>query len=205
MATLTIDSSDFVEAVDGAKSLRFDDEKQQANFELGVTMAVHSWEALEVAVASGWGGPDSEAKREWISAIVVDLFNEKIVDVQLIEDTILNAMIDEFDVNVEDDSSLPVAAKVITFYRQCLDQDYATIRELYNSWQSKANERLAKRQQLSVNVQEDPENPSDDDDDEEQEQIPVLKETADVEMEDAGPIIDDDGFELVQKKGRRRN
>ena len=34
---------------------------------------------------------------------------------------------------------------------------------------------------------------------------PALKE--DVEMEEAepqGPVIDDDGFELVQKKGRRR-
>jgi pre-rRNA-processing protein TSR2 len=217
MATITVDSSDFVEAPEHARSLRFEEEKQQANFELGVSMAIHSWDALETAVANGWGGANSEEKRDWITAIVVDLFDEKIVDVQLVEDTILNAMVDEFDVNVEDDSSLPIADKVIKFYRQCVDKDYSKIHQLYQSWQQRANERAAKRAQLAVQVQQDPTNPDDSDDsdadeeDGDDEEIPQLQggEPAkeDVEMDDVdnGPIIDDDGFELVQKKGRRRH
>lgn len=99
-----------VEAPTEAKNLQFEDEKQQARFELGVSMMVYKWEALEVAVANSWGGPSSAEKRDWITAIVVDLFkSEKIVDAATIEETLLYAMIDEFDTNVEDESTVPIA------------------------------------------------------------------------------------------------
>ena len=55
-----------VEAPTEAKNLQFEDEKQQARFELGVSMMVYKWEALEVAVANSWGGPSSAEKRDWI-------------------------------------------------------------------------------------------------------------------------------------------
>lgn len=211
-----IDSSDFVEAQEGDKSLRFSDEKQQANFELGVSMIIHSWEALEIAVANQWGGAQSEAKRDWITAIVVELFDEKIVDIELIEETILNAMVDEFDVNVEDDSSLIIADKVIKAYRQCFQKDYTKIHQLFNDWQSKQQERTQRLNNLrNVQINEDPQNPDDSDDEEDDdEEVPSLQagepiqedvEMSDVDNEPSGPIIDDDGFELVQKKGKRRN
>lgn len=212
-----IDSSDFVEALEGEKSLKFVDEKQQANFELGVSMIVYSWEALEIAVANQWGGAQSEAKRDWITAIVIDLFNEKIVDVELVEETILNAMVDEFDVNVEDDSSLPIADNIIKIYRKCADKDYTQVHQLYETWQQKQQDRSSRQNNLNVTVNEDPENPdvSDEDEDEDQEdgndapQLIGQPIQEDVEMGDAdnepsGPVVDDDGFELVQKKGKKR-
>lgn len=212
-----IDSSDFVEAQEGDNSLRFTEEKQQANFELGVSMIIHSWEALEIAVANQWGGAQSEAKRDWITAIVIELFDGKIVDIELIEETILNAMVDEFDVNVEDDSSLIIADKVIKAYRQCFEKNYTKIHQLFNDWQSKQQERAQRLNNLrNVQINEDPENPDasdDDEDEEEDEEVPKLQgepiqedvEMGDANNESAGPIIDDDGFELVQKKGKRRN
>lgn len=211
--SVVIDSTDFVQAPEGSNSLRFTDDKQQANFELGVSMVVHSWNALEIAVANQWGGGQSEEKRDWITAIVVDLFNGKAVDIELIEETILNAMADEFDVHVEDDSSLPIADKVIKVYRQCAEQDYTTVRQMFDAWQQKQNDRAQRAQQFAVNIQADPNNPDssddedEDDEDEHHEHVPQLQDD-DVEMGDAesqGPIIDDDGFELVQKKGKRRN
>ncbi|CCH43550.1 Pre-rRNA-processing protein [Wickerhamomyces ciferrii] len=209
-----IDSTDYVEAQEGSKSLKFPIEKQQANFELGVSMIIYSWEALDIAVANQWGGAQSEAKRDWITAIVLDLFDEKIVDVELIEETILNAMIDEFDVNVEDDSSLIIADRIIKIYRKCFDQDYKEVHELYSKWEIKQKERSARN--LNITINEDPLNPdsSDDDDDDDEDDEEPSKITGepideDVEMggvdEPQGPIVDDDGFELVQKKGKKRN
>lgn len=204
---IQIDVSDFVEAPEG-QTLGFSDEKQQANFELGVSMVIHSWEILNIAVVNGWGGPRSSDKRDWISDIVVDLFKGPVVDIELIEETILNAMLDEFDVNVEDESSLPIAAKVIGIYRQVASGDYSTVRSMYEQWKQKGTQK----EQYQVQIQEDPENPGvsdndDDDDDEEDDEVELVAEQMDIDapQEPQGPIVDDDGFELVQKKGRRRH
>lgn len=47
---------------------------QHSRFELGVCMAVYSWENLTVAVQSGWGGPDSADKRDWLTGSIVELY-----------------------------------------------------------------------------------------------------------------------------------
>ncbi|CCE91688.1 Tsr2p TDEL_0D01040 [Torulaspora delbrueckii] len=194
-----------VEAPTEAKNLQFEDEKQQARFELGVSMMVYKWEALEVAVANSWGGPSSAEKRDWITAIVVDLFkSEKIVDAATIEETLLYAMIDEFDTNVEDESTVPIAVGIIDIYKQCQVQDYSTVEQLYTKWVEKQNSGESAK---VITIEEDPLNPdasSCDEGDEEDEDEGEGEE--DIEMNDqpsSGPVVDEDGFELVQKKGRR--
>lgn len=113
MAT-SIDPTDYVEVENG--TLTFSNEKEQAKFELGVCMAVYKWEELATAVENSWGGPKSAEKRDWISGIVIDLFKEShAVDIQLIEETLLYAMVDEFDVQVDNDSALEIAALVMAF------------------------------------------------------------------------------------------
>lgn len=194
-----------VEAPTEAKNLQFEDEKQQARFELGVSMMVYKWEALEVAVANSWGGPSSAEKRDWITAIVVDLFkSEKIVDAATIEETLLYAMIDEFDTNVEDESTVPIAVGIIDIYKQCQVQDYSTVEQLYTKWVEKQNSGESAK---VITIEEDPLNPdasSCDEGDEEDEDEGEGEE--DIEMNDqpsSGPVVDEDGFELVQKEGRR--
>lgn len=194
-----------VEAPTEAKNLQFEDEKQQARFELGVSMMVYKWEALEVAVANSWGGPSSAEKRDWITAIIVDLFkSEKIVDAATIEETLLYAMIDEFDTNVEDESTVPIAVGIIDIYKQCQVQDYSTVEQLYTKWVEKQNSGESAK---VITIEEDPLNPdasSCDEGDEEDEDEGEGEE--DIEMNDqpsSGPVVDEDGFELVQKKGRR--
>lgn len=206
MSSENVDS--FVEAPVGAKNLEFEDEKQQARFELGVSMMVYKWGALEVAVANNWGGPSSAEKRDWVTAIVVDLFkDEKFVDAAMIEETLLYAMIDEFDTNVEDESALPIAVGVIDIYKQCQALDYSVVEELYTNWLERQKTGETAQSQV-VQIQEDPLNPDvsscDESDHEEYEQ--EAEEEADVEMTQGSrnePVVDEDGFELVQKKGRR--
>lgn len=196
-----------VEAPIEAKNLEFEDEKQQARFELGVSMMIYKWEALEVAVANGWGGPSSAEKRDWITAIVVDLFKgEKVVDAAMIEETLLYAMIDEFDTNVEDESTVPIAVGIIDVYKQCQVGDYSTVEQMYGKWAEK-QESGEDAQAKVIRIEEDPLNPdssSSDEGEEEEDGAEMVEE--DVEMDDQPShqaVFDEDGFELVQKKGRR--
>ena len=198
-----IDAADYVEAENGSKTLRFGDEKQQAKFELGVCMAVYKWDELNTAVENSWGGANSAEKRDWISGIVIELFEEKLVDVGLIEETLLYAMVDEFDTEVDNDSALIIADLIMRIYRLVAQRDYALVDELYQKWTHKQS---LKQQQNKVVVSADPNNPdASDESDDEDEEAPQLVEENDMDMEeDNGPIIDDDGKQMVQKGRRHR-
>ncbi|RCK60932.1 Pre-rRNA-processing protein TSR2 [Candida viswanathii] len=208
--TTQIDPTDYVESE--TSTLIFPDIKQQAKFELGVCMAVHKWEELATAVDNSWGGPRSSEKRDWISGIVIELFAEsKIVDVQLIEETLLYAMVDEFDTQVDNDSALEIADLIVRMYRDVMRLEYGVIDGLYERWVAKGGDRKG-GEGKKVHVENDPNNPdvSDDEEEEEEEEEEDDHDGMDVDepMEEApqlaGPIVDDDGFELVQSKGRRR-
>lgn len=197
-----IDPTDFVEVEGDQIQLKFGDPKQQAKFELGVCMAIHKWEELATAVDNSWGGPNSADKRDWISGIVIDLFEEKAVDVILIEDTLLYAMADEFDTQVDNDSALVIGDLVLKVYRDCAAKDYSRVDDLYQKYQHRVQLRLSNK----VVVDADPNNPDvSDDEEEDEDEVPVLAQDDGMDIDEpAGPIVDDDGFELVQKKGRRR-
>ena len=198
----SIDPTDFVQVEDDSTSLKFEDPKQQAKFELGVCMAIYKWEELATAVENSWGGPTSADKRDWLSGVIIDLFDEKAVDIMLIEETLLYAMVDEFDTEIDNDSALIIGDLILKLYRDCALKNYARVDELYANYQQK--QALGARAQ-KVEISADPNNPdvSDDDDEEEDESAPQLVEEDSMDV-DNGPVIDDDGFELVQPKGPRR-
>ncbi|CAK9438831.1 uncharacterized protein LODBEIA_P30550 [Lodderomyces beijingensis] len=206
----SIDTTEFVEVETG--TLKFENETQQAKFELGTCMAVYKWEELATAVENSWGGANSAEKRDWICGVIIDLFAEsKAVDVQLIEETLLYAMLDEFDTEVDNDSGLEIAALVMKFYKQVSEQKYDEIAQLYAKWLEKKERGV---QNHHVHVQEDPNNP-DVSDNEGEEEVENEAEAEDMAIDidepelvehqsaELGPIVDDDGFELVQKGGRR--
>ena len=210
---MEFDETVYVEAPQGQGNLMFSDEKQQARFELGCSMMVYKWDALDIAVDNQWGGPESAEKRDWITGIIVDLFkNEKIVDAALLEETLLYAMVDEFDTNVEDDSALPIATGIIQVYKDCAAQNYQIVEQLYLEWQNKEKNKP----QRVIKVTGDDESSSDEDDEDEEymngatgEDTHMHYEEIDVDMENdksrSEPIVDDDGFALVHTKGKRRN
>lgn len=204
--SVSIDPTDYVEAPEG--TLLFSNELQQAKFELGVCMAIYKWEELTTAVDNQWGGANSADKRDWISGVVIDLFKEeKIVDIQLIEETLLYAMVDEFDTEIDNDLALEIAALVFKVYQECAAQNYATVEQMYNAWQ----EKQANRARHVVLVEADPNNPDDsssEDEDDEEEHSHEGHHHHDDAMEvdePQGPVVDDDGFQMVQpkRKGRR--
>lgn len=212
--TTQIDPTDYVEVENG--TLAFQNPKQQAKFELGVCMAIYKWEELTTAVDNNWGGPKSSEKRDWISGILIDLFSESnIVDIQLIEETLLYAMVDEFDTQIDNDSALEIGNLIIKLYRDVMIEKYGFIDEMYDKWQAKQSIKNFNK----VHVENDPNNPDvsddEDEDDDDEEEVGEDHEhhnhnhnhdgmDIDEAPELAGPIVDDDGFELVQSKGRRR-
>lgn len=199
---MEFDDTIYVEAGDECTNLTFTDEKQQARFELAVSMMVYKWDDLETAVDNGWGGPDSAAKRDWITAIIIDLFKtQKVVDAALIEETMLYAMMDEFDTNVEDESALPIAVGIINLYKECAAHNYNTLEGLYLKWEEK--QRNKPHHVKHIHVEEDPMNP-DSCIEEEDEEIELVEDDAETRENQSKTelIVDDDGFELVQKKGK---
>lgn len=205
-----IDASDYVEAAPGLASLKFTDEKQQAKFELGVCMAVYKWEELTTAVENSWGGPKSAEKRDWISGIVVDLFDEKAVDAELIEETLLYAMVDEFDAEIQNELALQIASLVLKFYRQVEQHQYDSITSLYDQWLLKQQAKATASEKIQFPP--DPNNPDlvfssdEDDDNDDDESVPNLQGDDDMQVDtelETGPIIDEDGFQMVQPRNRR--
>lgn len=202
-----IDPTEYVEAPEGVQSLKFSNEKQQAKFELGVCMAVYKWDELTTAVENLWGGPNSAEKRDWLSGVVIELFDEKAVDLVLIEETLLFAMVDEFDTEIDNDSALEIADLVMKIYKDCNLEQYERVDALYEAYQRKSASRA---QSQAVVVGADPNNPDssdadDDDDDDDEDHTPALTQGADDSMdvdERSGPTVDDAGFELVTRRKR---
>ncbi|CAH6723298.1 pre-rRNA-processing protein Tsr2p [[Candida] jaroonii] len=194
---MNIDPTDYVES---DSVLRFSDTKLQAHFELGVCMAIYKWEELATAVDNSWGGPNSADKRDWISGIIIELFSEsKIVDIQLIEETLLYAMVDEFDTEIDNDSALEIAALIMKFFKDVSVGKFDDIDALYGRWKERQANRVFNR----VQVISDPNNPSDDEDDEEEEVHSHTHEHDEMNVDEPNePVVDDDGFTLVQKRRR---
>lgn len=172
-------------------------------------------------MSNGWGGPDSSEKRDWFAGAIVDLFPEFTdapaptttsnaaappaaaaaadeADTEDVETVLLQVMVDEFEVNVDDDSALEVAEQIVRARAQCAVGQFDEVNALA--------ERFAKRKGSKVGQMfqkaEDPNQETDEEDDES-----GSDEDEDMEMGDApaprekpAPEVDEDGFTMVKKK-----
>lgn len=190
-------------------------------FARGVIATLDLWPALTIAVREQWGGRDSADKKTWIASVLIDEFEQRFspatpddlpLDEEEIEDLLQQIMSDEFDANIEDGSVEAVAADTVKLWK-ALVQDVKAAEGVVEEM-----ERRAAKAQKGANIQatkgQGTEGLSDDEDDDDDEsddgdeddsmngdEAPQLVESAPRERQEK--VIDDDGFELVQKKGRR--
>ncbi|KAK3186192.1 rRNA accumulation- protein [Lecanicillium sp. MT-2017a] len=192
---------------------------RQSNFEQAVAYSLHLWPALKLSVQNGWGGPDSADKRDWFAGAIVDLFPEftdappsqttkpvaEEPEMEDVETVLLQVMVDEFEVNVDDDSGYAVAEQIIRARTQCAVgqwDEVNTLAERFANLKGKKVDQMFKRAE-DADQDTDWESDSDDDDDD--------NEDGDVNMEDApaqqskprekpAPEVDEDGFTMVTKK-----
>ncbi|AOW05456.1 Pre-rRNA-processing protein TSR2-domain-containing protein [Yarrowia lipolytica] len=191
--------SDILE-IENSNGLKFGDSQVQARFELGVCMALYNWTDLTTAVDNSWGGSDSEEKREWLVGNIVELFEEStVLDALDIQTRLSQVMEDEFDTVVDDDSDFTTAQLLIQIWMECSQGIFSTVENQYNKYEKSKNTKTS--------VKVDDQTTGGDSEDEE-DHAPDLVD-GDSEMADLGtkekqgPVIDDDGFEVVQRKGRR--
>lgn len=195
---------------------------RQSNFEQAVACALHLWPALTLSVQNNWGGPDSSDKRDWFAGAIVDLFPEftnappptgknapktlEEPDLEDVETMLLQVMIDEFEVNVDDDSGMEIAASIFRARSQCAVGQFDevnTLRERFGNLKGKKVDQMFKK---AEDADQDTDWESDDSEDDEDD-----VGGADVDMDDAPPLVsvpkekpppevDEDGFTKVTKK-----
>jgi pre-rRNA-processing protein TSR2 len=164
---------------------------------------------LTLAVQNQWGGPDSSDKRDWFAGAIVELFSERPdTDIEDVETMLLQVMLDEFEVNVDDESGLEVAEQIIRVRRDCGKGDFTEIAQLKERWEKK--EKGGKQVEFKrVERGEDDDDTDWDSDD--LEETDEEYEDGDVGMSDAPPVrkgkpapeVDEDGFTKVTGKKKR--
>lgn len=158
-----------------------------------------------MAVDQHWGGPDSSQKRTWLAGVIVDAFEEQdpTPDVPYVELTLLQVMEDEFDVVLEDGSAEDVARSIVELWKAAQKGNVEAVTTL--------EERADKLKGKSVQIEEaagdnsDWEDESDEDgsgEEDEAEEVPTLVDTS-TKPSRPQPEIDEDGFTLVQGRGKR--
>lgn len=187
-------------------------DKCKSFLDLGITLALFLWPSLTLAVNSCWGGPESQAKREWFASITIDLVAENPgADADWIEEFLLNVMFDEFEVNVEDDSALEIAETIVRLRKDCAQGNWAEVLSMKKRWDAKDQkielQRFIKGEDPNNEASkgddnDDFEEVEEDEDDESEENdtdkasLPRLSKTRE-------PVeIDEDGFTKVTKKKR---
>ncbi|KAF7541058.1 hypothetical protein G7Z17_g12047 [Cylindrodendrum hubeiense] len=189
---------------------------RQSNFEQGVAYALHLWPALTLSVQNQWGGPDSADKRDWFAGAIAELFPEFVdtppakvpeePDLEDVETMLLQIMVDEFEVNVDDDSGTDVATNIMKVRAGCAIGQFDDVNALRTRFLNLNGAKVDHIFKKAEDADQDTDWESDGSDDDEDEGAGG----ADVEMDDAPqlvapkqkqePQVDEDGFTMVTKK-----
>ncbi|KAL7622364.1 rRNA accumulation- protein [Parahypoxylon ruwenzoriense] len=200
-------------------------ETRQLQFEQGVAISLHLWLSLTVAVQNSLGGPSSEDKRDWFAGAVVEMFPSFVdlakpprkpsqkppqePDGDDVEATLLQVMWDEFETNVDDESEIEVADRILKVRTQCASGNFDMVEDLRRRWLATKGKTVTV--QVADGDQEtDWESADDDDDDDDDDDG---EDEGDVEMSEAPalvavpkerppPEVDEDGFTKVTRKKR---
>jgi len=177
-------------------------------FARGVIARLALWSTLRIAVQENWGGPDAQRKPTWIASMIVDSFEveSELPDDQYIEEMLLQIMADEFEAVLEDDSAASVAKDIMGMWIETKEGKDNTVRK----FESLVDKIKGKRIEVKENVESDESDDEDWEDDEGEEgyednNVPQLIEHCAPQPGcRSAPVIDDDGFTLVQGKGKGR-
>uniref|UniRef100_A0A7S0QX22 Pre-rRNA-processing protein TSR2 homolog n=1 Tax=Pyramimonas obovata TaxID=1411642 RepID=A0A7S0QX22_9CHLO len=191
------------------------------HFEKGVKAILKKWTAFRLAVDNGWGGNSSEEKADQVEDdILLWFYNGKgTIYADELEDMLMEAMRVDFNTECEDDSCKEVSLQLTNLYGECARGNYALADELHKA----ANKGSATKKSVRVKRQratdgeavskqtvegedEDSDSSSDESDDED---CPTLTEgmepiREEPKYEKPEPVVDADGFELVQPRRRKR-
>merc|ERR1712173_65369 len=169
------------------------DEKQA--LEKAVKKVFSAWTALQIAIAQGWASNTVEKEKwfpEMITEWVLQEKNKKNFDQSDIEDTLFEIMQVEFETVCDDDSCKEVAEIIMQFLKSIAKADFNEYSKLMDS--IKSNSKSVQNSQVELKDNSDVES------EDENEENEVKSEVKSENKSKPGPVIDEDGFEMVVTK-----
>lgn len=172
--------------------------------DMGITLAINSWPAMNLAVQSNWGGPTSADKRDWLCGAISEMLADRPeTDAEDLEDVLGQVMNDEFDVVVDDESAAPVAAQIMQMKEQTERGEFGAIQEMWETWQRKLATKGGNSALEGFRRGEDQGSDDEDDDGEEDEDMGDAPALVSAPREKVEPEVDEDGFTKVVGKKKR--
>ncbi|KAI4756715.1 hypothetical protein E4T52_11331 [Aureobasidium sp. EXF-3400] len=180
-----------------------DQETIQSKFDLGIWYALGLWPALTIAVTSNWGGEDSSAKRDWFAGAISDLFVERPdTDEFDVEAVLLQVMQDEFDLNVEDESEIPVAEEIMKLRKETAEGNFSGVDAVKRRFEERGG-RIPQNLQVVEHKHDDDESSEEESDDDDVDMDDAAPAPAPAPREKQEPEVDEDGFTTVVSKKKR--
>ncbi|KAK9908850.1 hypothetical protein WJX75_003784 [Coccomyxa subellipsoidea] len=174
-------------------------------FEEGATLVFRRWTALSLAVEGQWGGASSVEKADKIWADTMDWFyknKEHYSDDLGME--LEDSMEQEFNMKLEDGSPYEVAKVLVLLHNELLARDDTTLTRLRQSAPVPPAASRQERVDRDGTVVAGNGDASSSDSDSDMEEGGMEATAADsMQAQPQGPIIDEEGFELVQKRRPR--
>ncbi|KAK9838512.1 hypothetical protein WJX81_004218 [Elliptochloris bilobata] len=173
-------------------------------FEEGLALVLRRWTALSLAVEHGWGGPQSTCKAEELFANLLEWFytcKEHYADD--LEVSLEADMAEAFNVELEDDSAREVAKELVGMHSELLRGDAARLERLRRS--APAASSASWREQVDLDGTVLPagsggsSSSSEGGSDGEGQRMDTDAGPP-TPQPPKGPVVDTDGFELVQRR-----
>lgn len=177
---------------------------------------------------SHWGGGDSEDKRDWFAGAIVDLFPDLSkprptaaqqqqaqadgapLDEEPeqfdVESVLIQVMQDEFEVSVDDDSTLETAETIMRVRGECLRGKFQEVEALRRRWEAKRGSKVeglfTKAEDQDDDTDWDTDSDDEDDEDEDGDVGMGGSDPAPAPKTKEPPQVDEDGFTTVARKKR---
>lgn len=178
-----------------------------AKIDLLISLQLHSWPALTLAIQNHWGGPTSADKRDWFAGAVSELLaNGEVADVEDLEEVLIQVMLDEFEVVVDDDSPAEIAASIMKGRQRILQGDLSDVDRMLARWeeqQKKGHEKLVFQRVEEKDDGQDTDWESSDEEEEDAEMEDAPQLVSAIKQEKPAPEVDEDGFVKVVGKKKR--
>lgn len=178
--------------------------KEQIQFARSVYILLELWPALRQAVQEQWGGEYSEEKREFLLSHLCDEYGNGGArtrpDLDDLTELIESYVMEEFDCELEDNSAVLIAGHICLVHTGIFIEDKGdTILAELEATLSRTGAKSQRSQVQDGFEMIDDKAASDEDDERPLGQSAPPREPA-PKLE---PIVDEDGFEMVQSRRRK--
>ncbi|EFJ43017.1 hypothetical protein VOLCADRAFT_96752 [Volvox carteri f. nagariensis] len=186
-------------------------------FEEGARLIFSKWTALALAVENQWGGSNSAEKADLLLHDCLDWFyNKREHYVDELEENLDDAILQDFNLEAEDGSPHQVADALVKLHNELVAGSTTYLEQLRSM--GAAGTQRSKRQVVDLDgtvvaegdagMETSDEEDEDEDEDDEMEAEGAGGQQAPRAMPleppvPRGPVVDEDGFTMVQGKGRR--